>query len=88
MYSVVMISMNITDARARLPELVKKVNASSDPIYITVKGEAKAIVMSVDEMESWQETMEILAIPGALESIREGEKDIKAGRGVPLEELC
>lgn len=56
-------------------------------ITITVNGKPKATIMSAEEMESLEETAEILAIPGARKSIREGMKQAKKGQGIPLSEL-
>ena len=43
--------------------------------------------MGIDEYESILETMEILADEDAMESIRKGREDIKAGRWTSLEDL-
>ena len=59
----------ISDARANLPDLVNKVNKNLDRVVITVNGQPKAILVSAEELESLEETAEILAIPGASESI-------------------
>lgn len=79
--------VSISDARNNLPSLVDKVSKTMERVTITVHGQPAAILISQDELESILETAEILAIPGALESIKRGEKDIKAGRVIPLSEL-
>ena len=58
-----------------------------DEYIITVKGRPAAILMSIDEFESWQETNEILSDPNALKEIKEGEEAIERGEYVTLEEL-
>ncbi len=77
----------ISDARANLPNLVNKVNDNLERIVITVNGQPKAILVSAEELESLEETAEILAIPGARESILRSEQDAKAGRIIPLSKL-
>jgi len=77
----------ISDARANLPELVNRVNKNMDRVVITINGKAKAVLMSEEELESLEETAEILAIPGALASIKKGEKQINEGKFVRLEDL-
>lgn len=79
--------MSITDARAKLPRLIDRVDKNLDRVVITVKGRPKAVIVSAEELESLEETAEILAIPGARESIQRGEKDAKKGRVIPLSEL-
>lgn len=78
---------SISNARANLPELVNKVDKYMDRVVITVNGKPKATLISAEELESLEETAEILAIPGALESINRGERDAKKGKGIPLSKL-
>lgn len=77
----------ISDARANLPNLVNKVAKNMDRVFITVNGKPKAAVISLEELESLEETAEVLAIPGALKSIKRGRAQIKRGEYVRLEDL-
>ena len=77
----------ISDARAHLPDLVSRVNKNMDRVVITVNGQPKATLVSSLELESLEETAEIVAIPKALARIRKGEKQIKKGKTVRLEDL-
>ncbi len=79
--------MAISDVRTNLPDLVNKVSNNLDRIIITVNGQPKAILVSSEELESLEETAEILAIPGAKESIKIGLKQAKKGLGTPLSKL-
>ena len=79
--------ISISAARARLPDLVSRVNKYMDRITITVNGQPKATLISEEELESLEETAEILAVPGAIESIKEGRRQIKEGRFVKLSDL-
>jgi len=77
----------ISDVRANLADLVDKIYANLDRVVITVNGQPKAILLSADELESLEETAEILAIPGALKSIKKGTEQIKNGKFISLSEL-
>lgn len=79
--------MSISDVRQQLPNLVSKVNKYMDRVVITVKGQPKAALISAEELESLEETAEILAIPGALKSIKKGQEQIKKGDYVLLSDL-
>jgi prevent-host-death family protein len=79
--------MSISDVRANLPDLVSKVNNSLGRVTITVNGQPKAILVSFEELESLEETAEILAIPGAKRSIKEGLGEAKKGQGTPISAL-
>ncbi len=79
--------MSISDARANLPDIVTKVSDTLERITITVNGQPKAILVSAEELESLEETAEILAIPGAKKSIKQGLKEAKKGKGTPVLQL-
>ena len=79
--------ISISNARATLPDLINKISKNMDRVTITVNGKPKAVVLSSEELESLEETAEILAIPGALESIRKGKEQIKKGQFVKLADL-
>lgn len=67
-----------TDARATLSDLLDLVEREGKPV---------AIVMSVDEWESWEETIDVLSDPEAMEALAASEEDVKAGRLYTLEEV-
>lgn len=69
----------ISDARANLPDLVNKVSDNLDRFVITINGQPKAVLVSEEELESLEETAEILAIPGAKEAIDRGVEQAKKG---------
>ena len=69
----------ISDARAKLPDLVNKVSDNLDRFVITINGQPKAVLVSEEELESLEETAEILAIPGAKEAIDRGVEQAKKG---------
>lgn len=79
--------MSISTARTNLPDLVSRVSKNMDRVIITVNGQPKATLISAEELEAIEETAEILAIPGAKESIKNGLRDAKLGRGTPLSKL-
>lgn len=79
--------MSISDARAILPDLVNKVNKNIDRVTITVNGKPKAVVLSPEELESLEETAEILAIPNIKRDLERSRKQAKEGRLIPLEEI-
>ena len=50
-----------TEARASLSELLDEVQAVQDHVVITRNGKPVAVLMSMDEWESWEETLEVLS---------------------------
>jgi len=80
-------TLSISDARAQLPRLVDQVATYVDRITITVKGKAKAVLVNPEELESLEETAEILTISGAKEAILRGKKEIENGKYISLTDL-
>ena len=79
--------ISISDARENLPEIVTKVSTTLDRVTITVHGKPKVTLVSAEELESLEEMADILAIPGAKESITRGLKQAKKGKGKSLSQL-
>lgn len=79
--------ISISEARTNLPELVNKVNSNLSRIVITVSGQPKATLISAEELESLEETTEVLSIPGIEKSIIEGLRQAGQGKGIPLSKL-
>lgn len=77
----------ISQARAKLPSLVKKASRDLERFVISVRGEPKAVVISAEELESLEETAEVLATPGARSAIRRGVTQARKGKGTPLRDV-
>lgn len=80
-------TLPISKAREELADLVENAKKRRDEYVITVNGSPAAVIISADEYESWKETEEILADKGLMKAIRQGEKELKDGKGITLEEL-
>ena len=80
-------TLTTTQARADLYNLVKKACTNEEEFIIQGKSGQAAILMGLDEWESWKETAEIMMIPGAYESIMEGVRQMESGEYVPLSEI-
>ena len=79
--------VSISNVRARLPNLVSKVNKNLDRVVITVNGQPKAVLVSPEDLESLEETAEILSIPQAKQCISQGIKQIKKGHVIPFKNV-
>lgn len=79
--------LSITDVRSDLPKLVDRVSTLSQTVLITVQGKVKAALISAEELENMQDTIDLLSDKKAMASIRQGIKDVEAGRTVPLEDV-
>lgn len=77
----------ISDLRSNLPRIIDEVSTHMKRVIVSVSGKPKAVVLSLEELESLEETAYILSIPGAYEKIKQGEKEAKKGKGILLEDL-
>jgi len=73
-------TMSISEARAKIFDVTDKVEKTGQSIVLTQNGQAKVVMMSVDEFESWEETVAIRSeVPGLLKDIAKVKKDIQSG---------
>ncbi len=62
----------LSEVKTKLSALVDVVERRDEPITITRNGKPVAIIVSKDEYDGWQETVEILQDPQFLKEIRDG----------------
>lgn len=80
-------TMSATKARSDFFNILDKVDKANLSFTITVNGSARAVIMNADEFDSWRETLDIMSNPELVKGIKEGKKDIAAGRVVSLEKI-
>jgi prevent-host-death family protein len=68
----------ISDLRQNASGVVKRLSSSRDPLFITQRGRAAAVMVSMKEYEYAQHELEILRL------LARGEKEIEAGVGYDL----
>ncbi len=83
--------MTATDARKKFYTVIDAAGNAGMPVVITHDGVPKAVVLSFEEYEGWQETMEIMSDPELSGDILKGVKEMKTGKippdAVSLEEM-
>lgn len=76
-----------TEARGRLSELLDEVGRRHEHVVITRNGRPAAIILSPDEWEAIEETLEILQDEGTMEALKRSDEDVAAGRLHTWEEV-
>jgi antitoxin YefM len=75
---------NYTDLRANLKGYIDAVVDDCDTVIVN-RGNGKGVVMiSLDEYNSLKETEYIMSSPETMAAIRQGEEDIKNGKGIEV----
>ena len=69
----------LTEARATLSELLDQIEDGGEHVVITRKGRPVALMLSPDEWESVEASLEVLGDPELVEQLARGERDIEAG---------
>ena len=70
----------ISDLRQKTREVLKDVS-SGDPVFITQRGRAAAVMVSMKAYEHSQHELDILRL------LARGEKEIEAGTGYKLDDV-
>jgi antitoxin YefM len=76
----------ITQAKAKLLDLVRQLHDTDDTIAITKNGVPEAVMLSMRKFEGILETIDILADPELMRQLKGSAKDVKAGRLIDLDE--
>lgn len=79
--------MTVTDAKARLSELVALVEQTQEHIDITRNGEPAAVLVSHAELDALRETIAILSDERLMRDLQQADADIVAGNTVNADEL-
>jgi prevent-host-death family protein len=75
-------SMTATDARKNFFKLIEIAGKPGRSVVITREGMPDVVMLSAEEFEGWQETLEIMSYndPAMDKDILEGIKEMKSGK--------
>jgi antitoxin YefM len=75
-----------TEAKAHLSELVDRTSREHERFVVTRNGRPAAVLLSPDDLESLEETVDILNDRALLESIRTSRREAAEGKRVRLKD--
>ncbi|MFA6917855.1 MAG: type II toxin-antitoxin system Phd/YefM family antitoxin [Candidatus Gracilibacteria bacterium] len=73
------VTLPISEARKNIFRIADEAQKYGNYYTLTEKGKPKIILMSAEEFESWQETLEVMGDPEILNAIKETEADVESG---------
>ena len=79
--------VSITQAKAKLLDMVRQLSETNDTIAITKNGIPEAVMLSMRKFEGFLETIDILADPEMMRQLKSSAQDVKAGRLIDLDEV-
>lgn len=77
-------SMALKDVKNHLSEVVDQVEREHDRVVITKHGRPAAVVLSVDDLASLEETLEIAGRPTLMRQVRASLNELAAGEAEVL----
>ena len=77
--------VNYTDFRKSLAKYIDKVDTDKGPILITRQNAKPTVLMSLEEFNSYEETLHLLSSPTNAKRLRRSISDAKAGRLIDRE---
>ena len=73
-------TLSYSAVRANLAKAIEEVTQDHAPILITRQKGASAVLVSLEDFESWQETTYLMRNPANAAHLRRGIAQVKAGK--------
>jgi len=73
-------SVHTVEASKNLDKLTEQIDADAKPAILLNNKGKKAVLMSLDEFNSWQETLYLLSNPVNAEHLRKSIQEAKQGK--------
>ena len=79
--------LSLADVKAHLSELVARVRGQHERVTVTVHGRPAAVLLSVEDLESLEETIDVLSDSAAIADLIASEAELARGEIVSADEL-
>lgn len=70
----------LADVKNRLSEVIDTLEREHGRVVVTKHGRPAVVMINIDDLESLEETLEILSNPTLMAAVRAGESDVAEGR--------
>ncbi len=80
-------TLSLADAKGHLSKLVARVSGQHERVYVTVHGKPSAVLLATEDLESLEETIEILADADAMRRLHASEAELAHGQVESRDEL-
>lgn len=80
-------TLPLSEVKARLSEIAEEVERTHQRVNITRNGRSYVVLMSAEDLESLEATLELLADPEALARLAHAQADLAGGRQVTETEM-
>jgi len=80
-------TLSISEARKKIFKIAEDVQSSSKHYTLTERGKPKIAIISAEEYESWQETLEVVKdFPDIKKEVKEAEEEYMSGKTIKLKD--
>ena len=80
-------TLSLAHIKAHLSEVVDRIELQHDRVILTRNGRPVAVLVSPDDLEALEDTLDLLSDPQALKEIEEAREEISKGQIVDADEL-
>ena len=80
-------TLSLAHIKAHLSEVVDRVEQHHDRVVLTRNGRPAAILVSPEDLEALEDTLDLLSDPRALEEIDQARREVASGSVVDAEAL-
>jgi len=77
----------LAEIKAHLSEIVDRVEGQHERVTLTRNGRPAAVLISPEDLQALEDTLDLLADPDAREEIEKARRDIARGKGIRADEL-
>lgn len=76
-------AITLTEAKTKLEQLVQQVIANAEPTILVSDSGQRVVLISLDEFNTWQETLYLLSNPTNAEHLHHSIQEAEAGQVYP-----
>jgi antitoxin YefM len=77
---IYMNAITVNDAKRNLEQLIARVIADAEPTVVCTDGGEQVVLVSLDEFNSWKETLYLLSSPANAAHLRKSIGEARAGQ--------
>lgn len=80
-------TLPLATVKSKFSEMVDRVERTHDRIIVTRNGRPAAVLISPEELESLEDTLELLSDPDAMAQLKESQRDHDDGNFITGDDL-
>ena len=80
-------TLPLAEIKAKLSEVVDRVENRHERVTLTRNGRPAAVLISPDDLDALEDTLEILSNPDAMREIEQAREEIARGKTVSADDL-